>query len=491
MQQHQNNHPAEGSRTGARGAGRVRSQRWLGGVLALGLAFGAGFGARAENLADALTSAYKASGLIEQNRALLRAADEDVASAVAALRPILGWSGEVARDFSKFRSSSTRGNVVDSASSIAQIALTATMTLYDGGSNRLGVDIAKESVLATRQTLASVEQSVLLRAASSYFTVRRAKENLSLRQNNLRLITQELRAARDRFEVGEITRTDVSLAEARLAASRSQLVAAERDYQNAREQYRVAVGHLPGSLASPPPLPKTAKSAAQARKVAVRRHPDILQIQHQVAAADLAVRRAETTMKPTVQLRGQLQLRGEYGNDSFTQGGSVALQANGPIYQGGQLLSVVRKAVAQRDSARSQLHLARMDIEQDAAVAFANLQAARASRAASERQIRAARVAFEGVREEASLGARTTLDVLNAEQELLNARAGRISAVTDEHIAAYSLLAAMGLLNAEHLGLNVPAYDPAAYYNLVKDAPAARSKQGAKLDRVLRSLGKN
>ena len=167
------------------------------------------------------------------------------------------------------------------------------------------------------------------------------------------------------------------------------------------------------------------------------------------------------------------------------------MSVRGPIYQGGLLSSLKRQAMAQRDAARGNLHVVRHRVMQDVGNAYAILRAAQATQTASREQVRAADVAFRGVREEAKLGARTTLDVLDSEQELLNAKANLISAEADVYIAAYEVLAAMGQLTAKDLRLDVQTYDPAAYYNLVKDAPVPISPQGEKLDRVLRALSKD
>ena len=194
-------------------------------------------------------------------------------------------------------------------------------------------------------------------------------------------------------------------------------------------------------------------------------------------------------MKPTISLTGRLGVTEDFDNDSFSHGGSIGIESTGPIYQGGRLSSLVRQAMANRDEQRGNLHVVRLTIEQNVTNALIQLNVARASEDANADQVRAADVAFRGIREEATLGARTTLDVLNAEQELLDARAALISANVDEFIAAYRVLATMGRLTARDLGLNVQRYDPAAYYNLVKDAPAV-SQQGQQLNRVLRALGK-
>lgn len=430
--------------------------------------------ASAETLADALTHAYDHSGLLEQNRALLRAADEDVAQATASLMPVINWSATAT-------SSAPRAPGADLISANASIS--ASLTIYDSGATQFAIDAQKELVLGTRQSLINVEQQVLLRAVEAYMNVRRDSEFLALRQNNVRVITQEFRAAQDRFEVGEVTRTDVSLAEARLAAARSLLASAQGSLAQSQEEFRAAVGRAPGRLQPVSPAPAS-RSIADAKAYAVRNHPTIREAQHGVSAAELNIRRAEAANNPTVSLNAQVGV-----DDEINFGRQVGVTISGPIYQGGRLSSQVRQFMARRDAARAGLHVTRHALEQQVGNAYSFLEVARASRQASEEQIRASTVAFRGVREEATLGARTTLDVLNAEQELLNARANQISAQADEVIASYSLLSATGLLTAEHLRLPVQQYDPSAYYNLVKDAPTSTSDQGAALDRVLRAIG--
>ncbi len=459
-------------------------------AVALGLAVAAPM-AKAETLADAMIGAYNTSGLLEQNRAVLRAADEDVAQAMSALRPVISWSADATRQFGTTRSASTSNTIVDTVSNTISASLIAELTVFDNGQNKLSIDTAKEAVLGTRQQLVSIEQQVLLSAVEAYLEVRRAIENVALRENNVRLITQELRAAQERFEVGEVTRTDTSLAEARLAASRSQLAAAEGALTVAREQYLAIVGRLPGRLNPLTNLPNLPGSVDAAKAMAVRSHPQVKSVQHQVAAAELNILRAEAAMKPTVRLAGRLTVTEGLDSERFTRGGSIGIEAGGPIYQGGRLTSLVRQAMANRDSARGQLHQVIDQVSQNVGNAYAQLRIARASLESTDRQVRAATVAFRGVREEAALGARTTLDVLNAEQELLNARSARISAQVDEGIAAYRVLSTIGQLTATDLRLNVQQYDPVSYYNLVKDGPIPKSKQGQQLDRVLKSLGKN
>lgn len=445
-------------------------------IAAAALALVAALPLQAETLADALAWGYESSGLLEQNRALLRAADEDVASAMASLRPVISWQAQA----------TVTGNPRPFGADLltTQIGIAAELTLWDGGRGALGVETQKEIVLATRAGLVSTEQQVLLRVVQAYMELRRVAAFVDLRESNVRLITQELRAAEDRFEVGEVTRTDVAQAEARLAAARSFLAAEQGNLARAQAEYEAAVGRAPGNLAAVTPAAIT-QSLAEAQAVARARHPSLREAQHTVAAAEINVERASRAALPQVTLNGSLTL-----NDDFdTTSERLSLTASGTIYQGGLLSAQIRQFTARRDAARAQLLVAAQTVEQNVANAFSFLEVARVSRQASEGQVRAATIAFEGIREEATLGARTTLDVLNAEQELLDARANLISSQIDEVVASYALLSAMGLLTAENLRLNVQLYDPEAYYELVRTAPTATSEQGQALERVLQSIG--
>lgn len=461
-------------------------------VLALTLAAPAAW---AETLADALADAYRNSGLLEQNRALLQAADEDVAIATAALRPILSWAADFTRTAGASGSDSafagryflTERNI---DSTDVTVSLVASLLLYDGGRTKLQVDVAKETVLATREQLVGIEQNVLLTAVQAYMDVRSSSETVALRQNNIRVIREELRAARDRFEVGEVTRTDVATAEARLAAANANFVQAQGDLAIAIEDFRAAVGRKPGRLSPPPTYRNPAKSPDAAKGVAQRHHPAIKAQQHGVAANDIGVMIASSGASPEVNLVGRLSMVEGMDQRDFTKRGTIGIEASGPISRGGELASRRRKAIVQANASRAQLRQTSVEVAQAVGSSYARLEVARSAVVATQEQIRAARVAFRGVREEATLGARTTLDVLNAEQELLDAQASLITARAQEYVAGYALLSAMGLLTAEDLKLNVPQYDPTAYYNLVKDAPYPVSKQGAQLDKVLKSLNK-
>ncbi len=436
--------------------------------------------ARGESLADALISAYRHSGLLDQQRALLRVADEDVAVAISGLRPTLSYALSADRtDTQPFPGESTS----------LSATLSAQLVLFDFGRGRQGVALARENVLATRDLLVGIEQQVLLRAVAAFLNVRSAGEAASLQAANVRLITEELRAARDRFEVGEVTQTDVSLAEARLAGARAAEAAATGELLMAREEYKAAIGHYPGRLSPPPPPKVEVRTIDEARALALRRHPDMRVSQRNVTIAEMNVEMALMAMKPTLSTTGSATRTHIPGGTPSTTT-QLGITLSGPIYQGGRYSALYRQAIAQRDAARAGLHLTRATVEQNVSNAWARLAVAAASIEASERQIRAATVALRGTREELKLGTRTMLDVLNTEQDLLDARESAIAAQADQYLAAYELLSAMGLLTAEQLNLGIATYDPEAYYNAVGNAPVTQvSPQGARLDAVIEALG--
>ena len=453
---------------------------WLKSAMVAVFALATAPGAGAETLADALIAAYKNSHLLDQNRAVLRAADEDVAIAVSTLRPVVAYTAQAG--WSRADVSTTAGTTVVEGLS-ASLALSAEMTLIDFGRRKLGIEIAKESVLATREALIQVEQNVLLATVQAYVDVRLAQEVVALRESNLRLITQELRAAQDRFDVGEITRTDVSIAEARLAASRASLAAAQGQLMIAREAYKAATGAYPGKLAALPKAPALPRTMEEAQGVARGTHPLIRQAQHQVTVSDLQVEAAKAERTPTIGAGVTLRT-----DDDDLQSSSIGLTMNQTIYAGGRLSALQRKALAGKDAARAALAQTAVGVIESVGVAWANLAVAAASIEASDLQIRAAQAAFDGVREEAAAGTRTTLDVLDAEQELLDARNARLEAEAQRYVAVYQVLATMGLLTVEHLQLGIPTYDPEAYYGAVEKAPS-HSAQGKKLDRILDKIG--
>ncbi|MDZ4311905.1 MAG: TolC family outer membrane protein [Cypionkella sp.] len=444
--------------------------------------------ARSETLADALISAYRSSNLLDQNQAVLRAADEDAAIALAQLRPVITFATQAS--WTKTDNDSPIGNILTgvtpaySESTDASASLTASFLIYAGGRSKMAIDVAKESVLSTREALVRVEQQVLLDAVSAYVNVRLQIEIVALRQSNVRLISQELQAAKDRFEVGEVTLTDVSLAEARRAAAQAGLAAAQGALEAARERYKAAIGHYPSNLASLPKLPVAARSEDAARAIAVRNHPVIKQAGHEVKISDIRVDIAKTAFLPTVS--SSLTVTEDWLSG---QGNTVAgIRFSDTIYQGGERSALFRKALAGKEASAAAQLQAVVDVSEAVGNAWSNVMVQQASIEAGGLQVTAAQKAFEGVREEATLGARTTLDVLNAEQELLDARATKLEAEASRYVGVYQLLSTMGQLTADQLNLGITTFDPDAYYNAVKKAPLT-STRGKKLDKILEKIG--
>ncbi len=373
------------------------------GTAAIALLAG-GQAARAETLTDALILGYRHSGLLEKNRAVLRAADEDVATALSQLRPIINYtvSAQQAWTFpndqpgSSIPFSPTQfGGVENEYETSTNIGISANLLLYDGGQSRLGIDVAKETVLATRDSLTQVEQQVLFDAASAYLAVREAEAFVNLRRSNVGLTSEQLRASRERFDVGEVTRTDVALAESRLAAGRSQLAASLGDLEVARAQYVQAVGVEPGDLQEVTWRPNVPASVEAAQRVARQIHPLIRQDMRGITIAELNVLRAEAARRPTVSAFAEAGIDKEFQEDA-----QIGVQMTGPIYQGGQISAAFRQAIALRDESRADLHLTTDDVIRQVRDAWSSYEVAQASIDAGQLEVRASQVAFEGLQEE-------------------------------------------------------------------------------------------
>ena len=419
----------------------------------------------AQSLSEALVNSYNNSGLLEQNRALLRAADESTVIASSALLPIVSWAANFSGNWTE--TEMVGGGTGVSSSDLVwrgTVGLNSSLTIFDGGTNKFAADVTKQNVLATRQGLISLEQRVMSSAVSAFMGVLEGIETVRLREKNYSVIEEELRAARDRYEVGEITRTDVALAEARLASSSSALSAAKGLLVQAEAIFKNSVGVLPVNLVAPKEMPVLPKTINKALSIATSSHPELRQLQYQIKASELTVKRIKASSKAKMILNGDIGIS-DSDVQSDTLQASIGLRLSGTIYQGGSIKAKQRQALANLQAVRSAVHVQMNAIEQRISSSFAMLEVAKTTRAALEKQIEAAEVAFNGVKEEASLGARTTLDVLNAEQELLDAKSQFVNAIYDEYMAAYDVLSASGLLTVDNLNLPVAKYDPEEYYN--------------------------
>ncbi|KAB7616192.1 TolC family outer membrane protein [Amylibacter sp. SFDW26] len=435
----------------------------------------------ATTLTDALIQAYQTNPSLRIGQNSLRATDEGVAQARGALRPTISATASTNR---------TLNETTDRASSSDTAALTTSVPIYAGLTGLNGVDQAKFNVQASRQALVDTEQTVLLNAVTAYMDVRRDQRNVELARNSVKVLSEEVRAARERFEVGEVTRTDVSQAESRFAASQSSLETSRAALKRSIDFYIATIGSAPKNLRTPPPAPKLPKSANDAENIAIARNPQILQQQFLVKAAEKSVDIARGNKRPTITGSISAQQSNADLTDTSDTSAILGLSVSQPIFQGGRLNSAERQALAQLDQEKSELQLAGVQVRQEVQSAYATWEASKASIRARREQVRAAKIAFEGTSEEAKLGARTTLDALNAEQELLEARSDLVSAIRDEYVNAYTVLSAMGLLTVDHLQLGIETYNPDTNYSAVAKPSPLGKKRLDTLDKILKRNGK-
>ncbi|WP_157982150.1 TolC family outer membrane protein [Oceanicella sp. SM1341] len=463
------------------------SRRAIAGI-AVALGMGLPVAATAQTLPDALVKAYESNPTLRISRAQLMQADEQVAQARSDLLPDITGNGSLGA-VSEFTRQGRTVGPEDTTQLQAGASIDGSLTLGSFGRTQAQIDSAVASVLAARASLVGVEQDVLLDAATAFMDVRRDIRFVDIARNNVRVINEQLRATQDRFEVGEVTRTDVSQAEAALAAARANLAASTGSLAQSRAAYLAAVGEQAGDLSPPPPIPDLPQSEAQAEAVAMREHPVLIASRYTEEAAMHDVELARAGLNPLLTLNGSVYY--DHNQAAFhdnstnedTLGALIQLQIQVPLYRGGELDSIVRQAEAIVSQRRSETQDTARTIRQSVQLAWSGLAVARASIRANREQIAAAEVAFNGVVEEAKYGERTTLDVLDSEQTLLEARSDLVSAQRDEFVAAYNLLSAMGLLTVAHLGLTVTPYDPTANYEYVRTNPP--NDDGLRLEKIV------
>lgn len=424
-------------------------------ALMIGLAPGGA--ALAQSLEETLVAAYASNPTLAAERARLRQTEEGFFQARSARLPSLSVDGSVSEGVDTWN-----GGVDNDG---ASYGVTLSQSLYRGGRTSGQIDAALARIEAGRERLRSTEQGVLLDAVSVHVNVVRDQQVVAIRRNNVEVLAEQLRAARDRFEVGEITRTDVAQAEARLSGARAQLSAAQAALAASRAGYARVTGVEPVEPEAASAAPNLPEDFAAAVEVAIANNPDLLAAQFGEQAANEAVRVARGALMPEVGLRARASESRD--NDFSGQGrGSttVTAQVTMPIFTGGLNRSQVRQARAAADEARLGSLTVRRQIVEGATNAWNNYLAALAVIESSREAVRANEIAFEGVEQEAFVGLRTTLDVLNAEQELLNSRLELVRAERDLTVASFALLQAMGLLDAQRLALPVEREDVTARF---------------------------
>lgn len=416
--------------------------------------------AEAKTLQGALVDTYNSNPQILAERARLRATDEELSQANAGWRPKVTINGSAQWSEDYNNSSLTGGETTGWNANV-----TASQTLFEGG--RIGAqrEIAKAQIRAGRASLRGVESQILLSAVFAYMDVVRDMAVLELSQRQVEVLERERQASQDRFDVGEITRTDVAQAEARLSGARTGLTQAEAQLEASRSSYLKVIGSAPKDLEGRPPMPRLPRTFDEAIETAMAANPSLVAAREQAMAAEAGVDLAVSGLMPNVNLEAQYS-RGETDRDSpllgnnDTDSASVGIGATIPLYQGGAEYSAIRQAKQSFSQARLLATQAERDAVEQVKNAWEGLVATRDAIKSAQDQVRANEIAYEGVRQEAEVGARTTLDVLNAEQELLNARVTLVTNERNEYVAAYGLLAAMGRLSATDLSLPVTVYDP-------------------------------
>lgn len=416
--------------------------------------------ARADNLIDALTTAYINNPTLEAARAGQRATDETVNQALSGWRPTIVGNGSIARTESE-----RSGSFLDASTTKPKsLSISIEQPVFRSFQTVNGTREARKNAEAGRAQLMDIEQQIFLATVAAYSDVIRDETVLESTSNNVMALQRQLQASEDRFEVGEITRTDVAQSSARLSRAESEKINAEAILTASRAAYRRVVGNEPGTLERDLMMPTLPASEEAAYEMASQNHPVILAAKASEAAAGYAVKKQYGGLGP------QVTVGASYTKswDTFLPGDQTTaktIQANlrVPIYQAGVQASVVRQAKQRRSQFRMEAIAAEREVQELVRNAWESFREATARITSTESQLEANSIALEGVRQEADVGSRTILDVLDAEQELLDARVNNARAVRDRVVAAYNLLATVGQLNAQSLGLNAAYYDAAEH----------------------------
>jgi len=463
------------------GGSQVRTYFWA--VASLGLA-GVGIAAGcstaiADTLEWALVQAYQNNPSLNAQRAALRATDEAVPQALSGYRPKLSITATGGYNYNNSTAQFplTTGGPISTIQYAEQflnrgVGATGTYTVFNGFQTANRTRQAESQVEGSRETLRVTEQQVLLDAATAYMNLLRDQAILDLNRRNVEVLTEQLKQTRDRFNVGEVTRTDVAQAESRLAAGRSALLGAQSNDVTSQANYRRVIGVDPGRLAPGTPVDRLSPNTLpRAITVGQAQSPSVLAAMYGVDVAQLAVKISEGALYPNLTLTATALQATQPAYESLrTTQAALVGTLSVPLYQGGGEYSAIRQSKETLGQQRLNLDVNRDQARATVVQSWGQLDAAKAQIESTTAQVNAAEIALNGVREEARVGQRTTLDVLNAQQELVNARVALVTAQHDRVVASYTLLAAVGGLSMPHLGLNVPIYDPMVHYQQVRDA---------------------
>lgn len=416
--------------------------------------------AGAETLTAAMAAAYVQNATLNSARAGLRATDEGVPQALAGRRPGLSASANYNRSLST-------AEPEDSLS----LSLSIEQPIFDGFRTRNGIAVAETAVLAARESLTGTEQDVLFDVVSAYMNLVRENAIVGLSAQNLEFLREQVRAARNRLDVGEGTQTEVAQTQAREASAMASYASAVANQTAARAIYEQIIGHAPNSLTTAPPvsalLPRNSEIGVQ---MALESHPDIKLALYNVDTATLNVEIAEGSLWPTVSASASAsRAEDPFGPDAARLSGSFGARVSIPIFTGGERSSNIREAKERLGQREIDLAVTRARVRAGVISAWGDLQAATAQVRAAESGVAASQLALSGIVQERDVGQRTTLDVLDAQQDLLDARTALVRAQRDRVVASYALLATTGGLTAANLGLPVQLYDSSAHYTAVRN----------------------
>jgi outer membrane protein len=428
----------------------------------------------AETIFGAMAKAYERNSTVNADRAGVRVTDEGVAVAKSAYRPTISGNASLQSTWTKLDEASFGGRR-SGRSDTGTFGISVNQLLFDGFTTKNNVASAKTQVLAARENLRNSEQNTLFQAAQAFMDVYLTRQIVILRQKNLEFLDEQLRAARARFDVGEGTRTDVAQAEASKASAIATLAAAKSDEKNAEATYIQIVGAAPGRLTAASMASKSLpRSMDQAFSIAANNHPAILATQYAVDAAGYNVKAQEGQLLPQIGLvgsvtRDEIFSPGLSTTTTDSTQASAGIQMTIPIYSGGRTSALVRQSKETLGQRRIEVDVQRDAVRQAIANGYSTMESAKAQIVAQRSVVAAAELALNGVIEERKVGQRTTLDVLNAQADVLTGQVSLAQAERDSVVASYAVLLAVGRLNPGQIGLQVAEYRPEEHYDAVKD----------------------
>jgi outer membrane protein len=432
----------------------------------------------ADTIEAALVRAYQNNPQLNSQRAQVRFTDENVPQALSGYRPRVAVTASAGYQYTD--TNTTAGG---SATSIVRteihganpprsVGATVTQTLFNGQQTANRTRAAESQVSGAREGLRVLEQAVLLSAATIYMDYLRDAAIVEVQKSNVRVLEQTLKQTRDRFNVGEVTRTDVAQSEAQLAAGKTQLLTAEAQLVTTKSNFRRIIGNEPEALAPGSPvdryLPGTLPTAVE---LGLTENPNVTAAMFGIDVSYLLVKVNEGALLPTVTLQAAVQQTYESTMTLYRSfGASATAQLTVPVYQGGAEYSLIRQSKETLAQQRLVLEQTRDQTRANVVTAWGQLVAGKAQVQSAQSQVTASEIALNGVREEAKAGQRTTLDVLNAQQALVNARVALVTAQHDRVVASYSVLNTVGRLSPQVLNLPTTVYDPSVHYHQVRDS---------------------